>query len=714
MQVAEVGFLAVTEGADCSKARFLTQPVDQPVLEGSTATFAVQVNGPWPLQWYMNGEKIPGASGTSYTTDPITSDNSTNTYSVKIVGCEMSNDVQAKLFTPSDVKSVGINFMGGGANGAPTSMNADDVAGIQLQAYWNNLTNSTETSYSGLVDSDNNASSITMEYASSGTWGSGTGSASPTQRMLNGLIYANPGAPAHITFNNVPSGSHTIIAYLVGIPLEFHDAEYWVVGQNSQTNYVSAINSDQYNPAPGFYRGSSTDPANRTLASYVRFDNVQPVNGVITLNWSTETTGFDRGAPVNAVQLLLNAPPAGDPPVITSSPKAAVMVEGGALTLHIEATGDNLTYQWRKNGKNLPDGGNISGATTASLSIGSFSADDNGVYSVAVFNSAGSIISKNASIRLSKYDITDQLIGYWKFDETSGNTAANSAANGQAAALSGTTTWGAGQIGNALTFDGSSTYGFVPDYPKANLQLSGSVWVNIDPNVTVNPLLNAPVFIQNAIGNGTGTLAPANPAEQFNFRTTYQDIDQQNHFSAAIAVGPNIARVIDPDPTPMGEWDHVAFSADGATLHLYLNGKEIATADYIKPINPPDFPWLSIGGSLDGTSGSAPYAALPDFMQGQMDDLAIWDRALTPEEVTAIYQAGLAGKDLTTVVETPPEVTTPGTLQIAIADGQVTVTWDRGTLQTATSITGPWTDVTDPSPVTEAASEGTKFYRTVQ
>jgi len=32
------------------------------------------VNGPWPLQWTKNGQPIPGATGTSYTTDVITAE----------------------------------------------------------------------------------------------------------------------------------------------------------------------------------------------------------------------------------------------------------------------------------------------------------------------------------------------------------------------------------------------------------------------------------------------------------------------------------------------------------------------------------------------------------------------------------------------------------------------------------------------------------------
>ena len=50
-QMAEVELLAVSEGADCAKARFLTQPENVLVLNGAPATFVSVVNGPWPLQW---------------------------------------------------------------------------------------------------------------------------------------------------------------------------------------------------------------------------------------------------------------------------------------------------------------------------------------------------------------------------------------------------------------------------------------------------------------------------------------------------------------------------------------------------------------------------------------------------------------------------------------------------------------------------------------
>jgi soluble cytochrome b562 len=726
MQIAEVELLAVTEQVDCDQAGFVVQPVDTPVLDGASATFFVRVNGPWPLQWFRNGEPIPGATSPTYTTVPVTAENTSDIYAVEILGCELSTEVRAVLFQPSPTKSVGINFVGSGANGAPTPMPSTDIAGIHPQAYWNNLPTASgdantvenpDLPYQNnhpLVDSDNQTTEVTFEWATSGNWGAGTGNISPTQRMLNGLVYAgtgaNPGTPARLTFHNVPAGEHAVLVYFVGIPLQFQDANYKVIGQSEHTVFTRVINADEYNAAPGFFRGTSTDPENRTLATFARFDNVRPAaDGSIAVEWTTLTSGFDRGTPVNALQLVLNAPDPGAPPVITQNPQPTVMIEGGTVRLNVTATGDNLTYQWRRNGMNISDGGNVSGATTSTLTIRSFSAEDAGIYNVAIFNPAGSALSRNAAVRLSQFEIEEGLVGYWKFDETSGATAANSVAGGSPGQVRSTATWSNGRIGNALTFDGASTYVFVENYTKAQRELSASAWINVDSGSWYGPII---------IQNAQGSLGIANPAEQFQFRLIMQD-DSTMRLSAAIAVGPNIARVTETAEFPLGSWQHVAFSADGAQLRLYRNGNLVGSTDYSAAINQPEIPWLSIGAMLnpDEFSGElAPDWTNPEYLQGSLDDLGLWIRGLSADEVTKIFEAGQQGQPLTSVELEPPPIIgggDPGTLQVTFSAGNITISWDEGTLQSAPTVLGPWNVVTGESPHTEAAGDAAKFYRAV-
>ena len=57
------------------------------------------------------------------------------------------------------------------------------------------------------------------------------------------------------------------------------------------------------------------------------------------------------------------------PPTINTQPTAQADCEGEEVEFSVAATGTTLTYQWRKNGVNLSNGGNISGTTTATLTI---------------------------------------------------------------------------------------------------------------------------------------------------------------------------------------------------------------------------------------------------------------------------------------------------------------------------------------------------------
>ncbi len=66
----------------------------------------------------------------------------------------------------------------------------------------------------------------------------------------------------------------------------------------------------------------------------------------------------------NSVSLTVN-----DAPIITTEPVNQTVCTGNTVTFNIIATGNGLTYQWRKGNVNLVNGGNISGATSPTLTI---------------------------------------------------------------------------------------------------------------------------------------------------------------------------------------------------------------------------------------------------------------------------------------------------------------------------------------------------------
>ena len=87
------------------------------------------------------------------------------------------------------------------------------------------------------------------------------------------------------------------------------------------------------------------------------------------------------------------------PPIITTQPQAQTLLEGSTATLSVQAIGDSpLTYQWRRDGANLADGGNLSGSATANLTLTNLAPADGGLYSVVVSNDLGAVPSANAQI----------------------------------------------------------------------------------------------------------------------------------------------------------------------------------------------------------------------------------------------------------------------------------------------------------------------------
>ena len=93
---------------------------------------------------------------------------------------------------------------------------------------------------------------------------------------------------------------------------------------------------------------------------------------------------------------------------------------------------------------------------------------------------------------------------------------------------------------------------------------------------------------------------------------------------------------------PYNVWTHIAGTLDGASgqLSLYTNGSlaaQITTS--IRPIGsliPQDSPGIGIGNVNDG-SNNFPF-------HGEIDEISLYNRALSATEIQAIYQAGSQGK----------------------------------------------------------------------
>ena len=103
----------------------------------------------------------------------------------------------------------------------------------------------------------------------------------------------------------------------------------------------------------------------------------------ITIKGWQNSNRTGASTPVYTLKLNVAAPP----PVITEVSTGGVFGAGASVNLSVTATGDGLTYQWRR------DGVAIAGATSSQYLIPAFASDLAGTYTVVVTGSGGAVTS---------------------------------------------------------------------------------------------------------------------------------------------------------------------------------------------------------------------------------------------------------------------------------------------------------------------------------
>ena len=218
--------------------------------------------------------------------------------------------------------------------------------------------------------------------------------------------------------------------------------------------------------------------------------------------------------------------------------------------------------------------------------------------------------------------LSSGLVGYWPFDggvtSWKTDTTQDQSGNGNTgnlASMSTTTSPVAGKIGGALKFNGTSNYVNVSPFPSTTNPLTISAWVY--------PTSFAPtgfgsgnggtIIEENESGGGAGWIFGISDGGSTG-QLWFWPSGGNDKFST--------------NTVPLNKWTHVVATYDGTSIRFYINGVLNSVQTMSAPQGSATF--LKIGAKA-WTTG---------YWQGKLDEVRLYNRALSPQEVLQLYHLG--------------------------------------------------------------------------
>ena len=254
---------------------------------------------------------------------------------------------------------------------------------------------------------------------------------------------------------------------------------------------------------------------------------------------------------------------------------------------------------------------------------------------------------------------TTGLVGYWHLNEGSGTAPADSSGNSYTGATNLTTWNGSGVDGSALNFASTSVYSYVSIPAGLHLPTTGSLsfWVYGNFSAGYQGLyyslfgrnsLSERIFVRSS-GSGTGL--------EFNLidgTSTPVTVLSSSMYSVSI---------------PTNTWTNMILSWDtnNHVVYLYKNGVLQIQSTIVAPYTTkPNTTWNPSAQSF--AIGTSTYASFT----GSLDEVALYNRSISPSEAAYIYSLASAGAPAVDV--TPP--TTPASFSAsALSTSTIALNW---------------------------------------
>ena len=237
------------------------------------------------------------------------------------------------------------------------------------------------------------------------------------------------------------------------------------------------------------------------------------------------------------------------------------------------------------------------------------------------------------------------LIGYWRFDESSGTIAADSAGGDNDGTLSENVEWQPdfGKSGGALLFDGESTAHV--EFPTTGMSATTGT-------IAVWGYLSEPQPGQTRYFFGHTTQPSYSNRIQLYMDGSNTELD--------LGLGDSHTRLTNIMVLETEIWYHVALTWDNGNYVVYVNGEEVATGTYtgLGILHP--FAWI-------GNDGN-PVSEGTEAFGGMLDEVRVYDVALNADQI----RAAMRGEPLPLASRPDPR---DGTI---ILDTWVNISWSPG------------------------------------
>jgi len=334
--------------------------------------------------------------------------------------------------------------------------------------------------------------------------------------------------------------------------------------------------------------------ANGSWQLFVR-DDANSNQGVFAGGWSLVVTTAIPGTPtisdIPDQSTTAGAVPGAVPFTVTDSntPLASLLLTGSSSDQGL-----------------LPNSGIVFGGSEANRTVTlTPTPGQTGSATVTVTVSDGALSASDTLVLTVTAAPTGGLVAAYNFDEGTGTSLTDHSGTGNNGTLSGPTWTTAGRNGGALTFDGVNDMVTVLDAPNLDLTtgLTLQAWVYPTVNTGTRDVL---------IKEGTGV-------DIYNlYHRNWRGLPEGN-----VMVG-GTNRTAEGAALPVNTWSHLATTYDGSVLRFFVNGSQVAATN--------------IAGSIATSTGALRIGGnslWTEFFQGRIDDVRVYNRALTAPEVQA-------------------------------------------------------------------------------